>query len=68
MLRLGGPAEAVVVISSFLPCRRDQLLDVADLGDAEAEVFPDFDSFADADGLVVDQQLGLFLVAAWRTR
>ena len=29
---------------------------IADLFDAQAEVLADFDSFADADGLVVDQQ------------
>jgi hypothetical protein len=38
--------------------------DVADLGDSKAEVFPDFDGFAVADGFVVDAELEGFFAAA----
>jgi len=44
--------------SAFLAAQGlDDLADVADLGDLEAEVLADLDGFADGDGFVVDEQL-----------
>ena len=50
--------------SAFLVAERaDDLLDVADLGDSEAEVLTDFDGLADANGFVVHEQVEGLVVA-----
>jgi len=43
--------------------RGDELFDVADLGDAEAEILADFHGLADADWFVVDQEFEGFFTA-----
>ena len=54
--KIGVRGKDLTALSPVFAQGTDDLMDVSDLGDAQAEIFADFDGFADADCFVVDQQ------------